>query len=166
MASFVLGAAAGGGSGGGDKSVDTDHLEHLQMKMNPGNQHLPLQGHSSLPPTPHELYNPQPSPAVQRPPKFKELNNKRHYKKDSRYVLDLYTLTFDENETVDEIEPCKTAPIVGPSANGAGAAGDNEFFSLAPSTISTLDSQPGSGPMSLGSNYSATTTQVMMLRPC
>jgi hypothetical protein len=31
-------------------------------------------------------------------------SKRRHYKKDSRYLLDLYTLTFDENETVDEIE--------------------------------------------------------------
>ena len=36
------------------------------------------------------------------------LRKKRHYKKDSRFVLDLYTLTFDENETVDEIATCKT----------------------------------------------------------
>ena len=56
----------------------------------------------------------------------KESNAKRHYKKDSRsvrelfnqipcaavsirkihfrYLLDLYTLTFDEDETVDEIK--------------------------------------------------------------
>lgn len=33
------------------------------------------------------------------------LRKKRHYKKDSRFVLDLYTLTFDEDETVDEIAP-------------------------------------------------------------
>lgn len=31
------------------------------------------------------------------------LRKKRHYKKDSRFLLDLYTLTFDEDETVDEI---------------------------------------------------------------
>ena len=31
------------------------------------------------------------------------LQKKRHYKKDSRFLYDLYTLTFDENETVDEI---------------------------------------------------------------
>ena len=31
------------------------------------------------------------------------LKKKRHYKKDSRFLLDLYTLTFDENESVDEI---------------------------------------------------------------
>ena len=36
------------------------------------------------------------------------LRKKRHYKKDSRFLLDLYTLTFDENETVDEIGTCKT----------------------------------------------------------
>ena len=35
------------------------------------------------------------------------LRKKRHYKKDSRFLLDLYTLTFDENETVDEIATCK-----------------------------------------------------------
>ena len=31
------------------------------------------------------------------------LQKKRHYKKDSRFLYDLYTLTFDENETLDEI---------------------------------------------------------------
>ncbi len=35
----------------------------------------------------------------------------RHYKKDSRYLLDLYTLTFDEDETVDEIEVISTNNI-------------------------------------------------------
>lgn len=34
------------------------------------------------------------------------LRKKRHYKKDSRFLLDLYTLTFDEDETVDEIATC------------------------------------------------------------
>lgn len=67
---------------------------------------------------------------------------KRHYKKDSRFVLDLYTLTFDENETVDEIEMCKTLPAADPG---------EQFLSLAPSSISIADS-PSSGPMSLGSN--------------
>ncbi len=32
------------------------------------------------------------------------LPDQRHYKKDSRFVLDLYTLTFDEDETVDDVE--------------------------------------------------------------
>ena len=31
----------------------------------------------------------------------KMLQNRRHYKKDSRFVLDLYTLTFDEDESVE-----------------------------------------------------------------
>ena len=30
-------------------------------------------------------------------------NQRRHYKKDTRYVLDLYTLTFDEDETVESV---------------------------------------------------------------
>ena len=34
------------------------------------------------------------------------LRKKRHYKKDSRFLLDLYTLTFDENEDVDELATC------------------------------------------------------------
>ena len=34
----------------------------------------------------------------------KMLQNRRHYKKDSRFVLDLYTLTFDEDEDVDSID--------------------------------------------------------------
>ena len=36
------------------------------------------------------------------------LRKKRHYKKDSRFLLDLYTLTFDEDEEVEEIPTCKT----------------------------------------------------------
>ena len=28
---------------------------------------------------------------------------RRHYKKDSRYVNDLYTLTYDQNESLDDI---------------------------------------------------------------
>lgn len=28
---------------------------------------------------------------------------KRHYKKDSRYVNDLYTLTYDQNESLDDV---------------------------------------------------------------
>lgn len=31
------------------------------------------------------------------------LKRKREYKKDSIYVLDLYTLTFDENETLESL---------------------------------------------------------------
>lgn len=31
------------------------------------------------------------------------LKRKRHYKKDSRFVLDLYTLTFDDNETLESL---------------------------------------------------------------
>ena len=34
----------------------------------------------------------------------KMLQNRRHYKKDSRFVLDLYTLTFDDDESVDSID--------------------------------------------------------------
>lgn len=29
---------------------------------------------------------------------------KRHYKKDSRYVNDLYTLTYDEHESLDTVK--------------------------------------------------------------
>ena len=35
-------------------------------------------------------------------------NQKRHYKKDTRYVLDLYTIAYDEDETVESVgEPMK-----------------------------------------------------------
>lgn len=30
---------------------------------------------------------------------------RRHYKKDSRFVHDLYTLTYDENESLDTVAP-------------------------------------------------------------
>lgn len=29
---------------------------------------------------------------------------KRHYKKDSRFTNDLYTLTYDDNESLDNVE--------------------------------------------------------------
>lgn len=32
------------------------------------------------------------------------LKRKRHYKKDSLYVSDLYTLTFDANESVETLD--------------------------------------------------------------
>lgn len=32
------------------------------------------------------------------------LKRKRHYKKDTAYLLDLYTLTFDENETLESLD--------------------------------------------------------------
>lgn len=31
-------------------------------------------------------------------------HSRRHYKKDSRFVFDLYTLCYDENESVDTVE--------------------------------------------------------------
>ena len=46
------------------------------------------------------------------------LRKKRHYKKDSRFLLDLYTLTFDENETVDEIATCKNNKPTGTYVQG------------------------------------------------
>lgn len=30
--------------------------------------------------------------------------NRRHYKKDTTYLLDLYTLTFDNNETLESLD--------------------------------------------------------------
>lgn len=39
------------------------------------------------------------------------LQKKRHYKKDSRFLYDLYTLTFDENESVDEIALTCPPPV-------------------------------------------------------
>lgn len=32
------------------------------------------------------------------------LKRKRHYKKDTSYLYDLYTLTFDENETLESLD--------------------------------------------------------------
>lgn len=55
--------------------------------------HAPLQQHNSLPPDAALGGGPAAPPL-----------GRRHYKKDTRFVLDLYTLTFDEGETVDEIE--------------------------------------------------------------
>lgn len=37
---------------------------------------------------------------------------KRHYKKDSRYVNDLYTLTYDNHESLDTIELISNSPDV------------------------------------------------------
>jgi hypothetical protein len=36
--------------------------------------------------------------------KMTSLKRKRHYKKDTTYLLDLYTLTFDENETLESLD--------------------------------------------------------------
>ena len=82
-------------------------------------------------------------------------SKRRHYKKDSRYVLDLYTLTFDEDETVDELETCKTMAAAGMD-DGGGVAGA-QFYSLAPSTVTSISMAESlsSGQMSLGSNYSS-----------
>lgn len=70
------------------------------------------------------------------------LRKKRHYKKDSRFLLDLYTLTFDEHETVDEIATCKTRII---------STGENDFVSLAISSSST----PVSPHLSRAASFSA-----------
>ena len=37
---------------------------------------------------------------------------KRHYKKDSRYVNDLYTLTYDNHESLDTIELISNSPDI------------------------------------------------------
>merc|ERR1712156_1405016 len=52
------------------------------------------------------------------------LRKKRHYKKDSRFLLDLYTLTFDENESVDEIAA---------TSNRARLVDDDDLMGNAPS---------------------------------
>lgn len=68
---------------------------------------------------------------------------KRHYKKDSRYLFDLYTLTFDEDETVDNIEML-------PAGAGHPPEQSLQYVSLAPTTSSGgLESF---GPLSLGSS--------------
>ncbi len=89
------------------------------------------QSSSSLPGTPLT------SPSV--------LRRRRHYKKDSRYLLDLYTLTFDEDETVDDVAPCKTMLM-------ATTSMATEPLSMSFSASSS-DALPSSGPMSLQSNY-------------
>ena len=72
------------------------------------------------------------------------LRKKRHYKKDSRFLLDLYTLTFDENEGVDELATC--------TARLAGDEDDlNGFCFSAPSS-----------PTSIRSRASSTLTKVAM----
>lgn len=35
---------------------------------------------------------------------LRQLSKRRHYKKDSRFVFDLYTLCYDEHESVDTVE--------------------------------------------------------------
>lgn len=37
-------------------------------------------------------------------------DTRRHYKKDSRFVYDLYTLTFDENDTLDSLDEAVSKP--------------------------------------------------------
>lgn len=43
---------------------------------------------------------------------MESLKRKRHYKKDSLYVNDLYTLTFDENETVESLDESVSTLLV------------------------------------------------------
>ena len=65
------------------------------------------------------------------------LRKKRHYKKDSRFLLDLYTLTFDENEDVDELATC--------TARLAGEEDDlNGFCFSAPSSPTSIRSRASS----------------------
>ena len=65
------------------------------------------------------------------------LRKKRHYKKDSRFLLDLYTLTFDENEDVDELATC--------TARLAGDEDDlNGFCFSAPSSPTSIRSRASS----------------------
>jgi hypothetical protein len=40
-----------------------------------------------------------------------KLLDKRHYKKDSRFVLDLYTLTYDSHESVDSLGDLNTVRL-------------------------------------------------------
>ena len=56
---------------------------------------------ASLPSTP------TPSRSARFQLQQQQQHSRRHYKKDSMYVLDLYTLTFDEDETVEDVETCK-----------------------------------------------------------
>lgn len=51
---------------------------------------------------------------------------KRHYKKDSRFVFDLYTLCYDENESVDTVELFTS--IVNNTADENWAEQVNFFF--------------------------------------
>ena len=70
----------------------------------------------------------------------------RHYKKDSMYVLDLYTLTFDEDETVEDVETV---------AHEVAASMAHQ-----PLSMMSFSNASGvsSGPMSLGSNYNGGAT--------
>lgn len=101
-------------------------------------------GHTSLPVTPRFVTRSSSLPPASFMSSLKE--QKRHYKKDSRFVLDLYTITFDEGETVDDVETCKVQTVNNNNNN-------NEDFVTMPSLTFSSDS----GPMSLGSNYSTST---------
>ena len=92
-------------------------------------QSLPVSRALSLPPPNNNV-----SSAPNKP-------NSRHYKKDSRFVLDLYTLTFDEDETVEDVETCKLTSIM----EHNNPITESELLSF-----SSMNSS--SGPISLGSN--------------
>jgi len=81
-----------------------------------------------------------------RPP----VGGERHYKKDSRFVMDLYTLTFDEGETVDDV--AAAAPVAA------------EYMSLAnPMPSLSFSAADSSGPMSLQSNFSGVASDEVIL---
>ena len=83
------------------------------------------------------------------------LQKKRHYKKDSRFLYDLYTLTFDENETVDEIA------LTCPPISTEDGITDNFKSVSSPSSptpsirSATKPSNTTAGTISLSLNYRA-----------
>lgn len=107
----------------------------------------------------------------------KDSNSKRHYKKDSRYLLDLYTLTFDEDETVDEIKPCQTIDMMEsqdpnppfstttstapPSSSSPKFQPPHDLLSMMATAVPAaapedgMDASRAVGPMSLGSALSS-----------
>lgn len=79
------------------------------------------------------------------------VNNNRHYKKDTPFVYDLYTLTFDEDQTLDDLETAnkKATDYLATAENyGRFCSLNPAFSSLAFSSVSEFN-----GPVSLGSNY-------------
>ena len=88
-------------------------------------------------------------------------NQRRHYKKDTRYVLDLYTLTFDEDETVDSIGTiiCKPETSFNLLANNRDTSAiSSHYFEHAPLTKSK--SQPSFDFYSM-SSFSSNSTGVV-----
>lgn len=93
-------------------------------------------------------------------------NQKRHYKKDTRYVLDLYTIAYDEDETVESVgtiicKPETTFNLFGGgvgSSRVANSAISSHYFEASHAPLTKSKSQPSFDFHSLASSFSCSSS--------